>query len=95
MLSVFPPPSFIKIDVEGAEQTVLEGARKLLEQFRPKLYIEVGAQHVDGVSELLQSFDYQFFNGARALSGQQPRSRCVFNTLAIPKHSGTHKAFAA
>lgn len=33
--------SFIKIDVEGSEPLVLAGARRILTQFRPVLYMEV------------------------------------------------------
>lgn len=36
-----PPVSFLKIDVEGAEYRVLQGARQTLEQSRPALLIEV------------------------------------------------------
>lgn len=35
-----PPPSLIKIDVEGSEIDVLEGARQTLEHYRPTLLIE-------------------------------------------------------
>jgi FkbM family methyltransferase len=36
-----PAPSVMKIDVEGAEQMVLEGARGLLSDVRPLLFVEV------------------------------------------------------
>lgn len=35
------PPAVMKIDVEGAEQLVLEGARELLRQHKPLLLLEV------------------------------------------------------
>ncbi len=35
-----PPPALIKMDVEGSEIDVLEGARKTLERYRPTLLIE-------------------------------------------------------
>lgn len=41
-----PPPSFIKIDVEGMELDVLRGASDTLQRCRPDLLIEVhGASH--------------------------------------------------
>lgn len=96
MLSVFPPPTFIKIDVEGAERLVLEGGQTLFEQYRPQLYIEVGARQSANVSAILRSFDYQLFDGSVPVAGQEPGSKCVFNTLAVPTERLTiRRAFAA
>jgi FkbM family methyltransferase len=39
--TALPSPDFIKIDVEGYELPVLEGARQLLEARHPKLYLEI------------------------------------------------------
>lgn len=39
-----PLPDLVKIDVEGAEADVLRGAKKLLEQHRPILFLEVHPQ---------------------------------------------------
>lgn len=36
-----PPPGLIKIDVEGAEMLVLQGARQTLIRFRPQVYAEI------------------------------------------------------
>lgn len=36
-----PPPQFIKIDVEGHEWAVLEGAQKVLSEARPVIFIEL------------------------------------------------------
>ena len=38
------PPDLIKIDVEGAEVAVLDGARQLLESVRPTIVIEVSGE---------------------------------------------------
>lgn len=38
-----PPPDVIKIDVEGAELWVLEGAREILKAHRPFVFLEVHA----------------------------------------------------
>ncbi len=84
MLSVFPPPTLLKIDVEGAEELVLQGGRQLLEQFRPQLYVEVGTRQSPNVTALLRSFDYELFDGTQSLASQQPGSKCVCNTLAVP-----------
>ncbi|MCI0333499.1 MAG: FkbM family methyltransferase [Planctomycetes bacterium] len=66
-------PSFLKIDVEGHELAVLDGARHTLESHRPALLIECEARHrsdgdVRPVFELLRSHGYEgsfFLNGRR------------------------------
>lgn len=47
--------SFIKIDVEGYEQHVLDGARRLLRAFRPTLLIEAEERHRPGAVAGLQA----------------------------------------
>ncbi|MCH2213142.1 MAG: FkbM family methyltransferase [Fuerstiella sp.] len=84
MLAVFPPPTIIKIDVEGAEQLVLEGGHNVLKEHRPKFYLEVGKQPTASVTEILRSYGYQLFDGTQPKAQRQLRSACVFNTLAIP-----------
>jgi FkbM family methyltransferase len=38
---------FIKIDVEGAELSVLQGAEQLIARFRPSLLVEIEARHTE------------------------------------------------
>jgi FkbM family methyltransferase len=72
------PPNFIKIDVEGHESAVLEGARDTLDRHHPALLVECEARHrPDGdvyrVFDLLQSHGYDgsfFFNGERRPLGE-------------------------
>jgi FkbM family methyltransferase len=47
--SSFPRPTVIKIDVEGAESMVLDGAIRLFSEHHPKVFIEVhgSQQHAD------------------------------------------------
>jgi len=55
------PPSFIKIDVEGAEAEVLEGARNTIITHRPNLLIEIhNDKALCRVSTLLQEYGYDF-----------------------------------
>lgn len=84
MLSVFPPPTFLKIDVEGAEALVLQGGQRVLKDCRPRIYIEVGPQQSVAVSSMLHSYDYQLYDGDKQIADQMPRQQCPFNTLAIP-----------
>lgn len=66
-------PNLLKIDVEGHELAVLEGARRTLEAHHPTLLLECEARHrpdadVRPVFEFLQSLGYVgsfFSNGAR------------------------------
>ncbi len=41
LLDHFGPPTLVKIDVEGAEAAVLDGAARLLAEVRPRLYLEI------------------------------------------------------
>ena len=53
------PPDYIKVDVEGAEFEVLNGARKLLEKYRPIIFLDTHnrAAHAATVT-LLKEMDY-------------------------------------
>jgi FkbM family methyltransferase len=88
-------PGVIKVDVEGAELQVLEGARGLLSSSRPLLIFEhvaATAKLYDSTSaalwELLSGLDYEIF----ALTGEGPVERAAFgeaggtvNWLARPR----------
>ncbi len=53
---------FIKIDVQGYEAKVLEGARETLERLRPALVIEAGAETAEdraAIAEILMAADYE------------------------------------
>ena len=41
------PVSLLKIDTEGYEPEVLEGARKLIEEHKPVIYLEMGGDYVE------------------------------------------------
>jgi FkbM family methyltransferase len=58
-----PPPTFIKIDVEGAEVDVLRGAIETLMQIRPSVMCEThGADNAAKVYEILHGVGYRLFN---------------------------------
>ena len=82
LLEVFAPPRFVKIDVEGAEVMALEGARRVLEVCRPRLYIEIGEECSERATEILRSNRYRLYSGDR--TGREIE-RCEFNTLAVPE----------
>jgi FkbM family methyltransferase len=66
-------PHFVKIDVEGHELMVIEGARQTLSRYHPTMIVECEARHrpdgdVRPVFELLESLGYVgsfFWNGRR------------------------------
>jgi FkbM family methyltransferase len=76
-----PPPSLVKIDVEGAEFAVLEGGRHLLEIVRPRWIIEVARENVEPVSRLLRAARYRL---SEASAPDREIDRAAWNTLAVP-----------
>lgn len=63
LLATELPPSFIKIDVEGAAAVVLEGSSAILANHRPTLYIELhGPEEQTAVRDILQAHHYTFHN---------------------------------
>lgn len=59
------PVGLIKIDVEGHELAVLQGARRILAQDKPNLIVEIEERHAPGcvaaVFEFLSGFGYRGF----------------------------------
>jgi FkbM family methyltransferase len=57
-----PKCDFMKIDVEGMELDVLEGASNTLQRFRPRLYLENDrAENSPALIEHLLALDYQLY----------------------------------
>ena len=58
------PPDILKIDVEGAEMEVLEGASKVLTEFHPKIFLEIhGTQLHAKCSASLSAKGYRIEEG--------------------------------
>ncbi len=55
-------PSFLKIDVEGHEWSVLNGAKNTMQQLHPKILLECEARH-GGVEKARQCFDLILSSG--------------------------------
>lgn len=90
-----PPPELLKIDIEGAEAAALRGARRLLEQHRPDVVVELHGwpgtsleENAAGILDWLPGVDYSMVylrsrrvvEDASALAG---RGRC--HVLLLPK----------
>src|SRR5262249_8629879 len=57
-----PPPGIIKLDVEGAELLVLDGATKVLTQFRPIIFAEIHSPTLlAGCENRLKALGYVLF----------------------------------
>ena len=85
MLDHVPAPTVLKIDVEGAEHAVLEGARTILREVRPVVIVEVGQSSASAVSELLRRENYEIFDARRPRSKRVLLDLCPFDTLALPR----------
>jgi FkbM family methyltransferase len=77
-----PMPRVLKIDVEGAEVSVLRGATEVLRRGRPVVLCEVSEGNRAAVTELLRSYDYTLHDWDNRRAG--PVETAAFNTLAIP-----------
>lgn len=64
LLSTESAPSFVKIDVEGAEIEVLSGAQRLLSEVRPTLYLEIGEDTRNACKAILRHHRYKWEKGA-------------------------------
>jgi FkbM family methyltransferase len=54
-----PPPTFLKIDVEGGEMAVLRGARTVIEKQRPRMILATHGDEIDAeCRELLRNWHY-------------------------------------
>ena len=54
----FPMVDFIKMDVEGYEEQVLEGGKETIERCKPDIYIEIWDKNVPTVSKILNDMGY-------------------------------------
>ncbi len=74
--ALYRPPTLVKVDVEGAECRVLEGATELLQNVRPTWIFEVhSAQLERDVRDILQSHRYHWHPLERYSSRQQEYPR--------------------
>jgi FkbM family methyltransferase len=69
-----PPPSLIKIDVEGLELEVLRGAARVLRDHRPDLFIELhGSTRDNKLANARAVLDLVFDHGYRVFDVEQHR----------------------
>jgi FkbM family methyltransferase len=80
----FGAPELVKIDVEGAEERCLRGAKRLLSAVQPNILCEVGDAARSAVARLLSSYGYLLFDASLPSDERGPLESTVWNTLAIP-----------
>lgn len=79
----YPAPDFVKIDVEGAENLVIEGMTEILKKKKPTVLCEVSVLNFDFVSKTLLAQGYQIFD-ANKLPERIAAHAPVANIIAIP-----------
>lgn len=73
------PPDFIKIDVEGAELDVLQGAQKLFSSHSPVVYLETHNVHNAGVDEqCLKWLESQGYQTQETIAIKPDREMCSY-----------------
>lgn len=87
LLTHFRTPSVVKIDVEGAELSVLGGAEELLAQVRPIMHIEVARENGRQVYSLLARHGYRCFVASETSSGRNELTELSDNVIVIPKEA--------
>jgi FkbM family methyltransferase len=81
-----PSPNLIKIDTEGADLRVLEGASELLRKQKPILIFEGLTPIAEQAAAFLLPMGYELFDGEAPREARRPLSRAAFCTLAISAH---------
>lgn len=82
LLEQTPPPSLVKIDVEGSEIDLLHGAHRLLTEVRPILMCESQHRNRPAVTTIFNQYNYKLYDW-----NTDPRVEvqiAAFNTLAVP-----------
>ncbi|HWW98678.1 MAG TPA: FkbM family methyltransferase [Edaphobacter sp.] len=80
-----PPPTLVKIDVEGSELDLLHGAHRLLSEVRPIIMCESQHRNRPATTTIFHRYNYKLYDW-----NTNPRievQTAAFNTLAIPIQS--------
>lgn len=80
----FPLPNVLKIDVEGAELEVLQGAESLLTKTRPTLLCEVSPEASPAVTKFLLGHGYRLYDGEVQDHQRRELEIAPWITVAIP-----------
>lgn len=86
LLTDMPPPQLIKVDIEGGELMLLAGARKILNDIRPIIFIEVTSASWPEARALLTNAGYRLYDADQPLPDLAPAGDDACNVLAMPVH---------
>ncbi len=64
-LNIPDNPDFVKIDVEGMEIAVLKGMQNIIDNFHPRIFIEVDNNNITAFSEWLEKNSYTIISRIR------------------------------
>lgn len=84
LLAEFGTPDLIKVDVEGAEVSVLAGAGQLLEARHSTWIIEVGSDVAQTVYREFNLRGYSIFDADVPSGRRVPLDTCAYNSLMVP-----------
>lgn len=87
LLDNYAHPQFVKIDVEGAEGLIFQGAERLLTEVRPKILCEVFDYSAEFIADKLKQSDYILLDAAT----YEEVDFAPNNVLAIPNESYTDR----
>jgi FkbM family methyltransferase len=84
-LERLPAPQVVKVDVEGAEVDVLQGAQRLLGIARPTFIMEVGPRNADKVASVFEKNRSAIYDGTLPKCDRTPLKKAPWTTVAIPE----------
>jgi FkbM family methyltransferase len=83
LLQFWKAPTFLKMDIEGAEALAAEGGKRLFETVRPTAYIECSPSNSPRMTEFFKNLGYSLYRLDDA-GNEQPVDSFRFNTLVKP-----------
>lgn len=89
ILERYPPPTFIKIDAEGAEVLILSGAHELLSKVRPLIVIEMPKENALRSKEIFTEYNCVTFSSYEVIRAEDELDDILsaWDVLAIPRES--------
>lgn len=88
--------NFIKIDVEGMEKPVLEGAKQTIEKYKPILYVEDDRDNLhDALIEFIKSLNYIPYKHLAPLYNPENYYKNTKDEFLMPNEDGTYRAIVS